>query len=179
MKLGVSAEMELVNNRVLPPHRSAAGLALPVEIWVDDDAFRHERRAVALVESRVVARFDLISENCGVPFQIAKMPTGIRVEHQLVGIEAVPGTRLVGAVHAVAVNRSGMHIRHIAVPDLVGEFGQLDSLALAGLVEEAELDPRRIGREQREIDPLAVPGGPKWMRQAFPDLALGDRDPRF
>src|SRR5690349_3218293 len=107
MKLGVSAEMELINNRVLPPHRSAAWLALPVEIGVDDDAFRHERRAVALVESRVVARFQLISENCRVPLQIAEMSAGIRVEHQLVGIEAVPGTSLVGAVHAIAVNRSG------------------------------------------------------------------------
>src|SRR5205823_7408622 len=109
----------------------------------------------------------------------AEVTAGIRVEHQLVGIEAVPGTRLVGAVHAVAVNRSGVHIRHITVPDLVSEFGQLDSLALAGSVEEAELDACRIGREQREIDPLAVPGGPKWMRQAFPDLALGDREHRI
>src|SRR5947209_19931640 len=100
MKLGVSAEMELINNRVLPPHRSAAGLALPVEIGVDDDAFRHERRAVALVESRVVAGFQLISENRRVPLQIAEMSAGIRVEHQLVGIEAVTGARLIGAVHA-------------------------------------------------------------------------------
>ena len=109
------------------------------------------------------------------------MPAGIRVEHQLVGIEAVPGTRLVGAVYAVAVNRSGVHVRHIAVPDLVGEFGQLDSrrLAFAATVEEAELDPRRIGREQCEIDPLAVPGGPERMRQAFPNPALGDRDHRI
>src|ERR1700732_2943129 len=118
MKLGVSAEMELVNNRVLPPPRSAAGLALPVEIGVDDDAFRHERRAVALVESRVVARFQLISENRRAPFQIAEMPAGRRGEHELVGMKAVPGTRLVGALHAVAVNRSGVHVRHIAVPDL-------------------------------------------------------------
>ena len=67
-----------------------------------------------------------------------------------------------------------MHIRHIAVPDLVGIFGQLDArcLALAAVVEEAELDPRRVRREQREVDPLAVPGGSPRMRLALADRAV-------
>src|SRR5438105_9368141 len=138
VELGEAAEMELVNNRVLPRDAAARGLALPIEIRVDDYAFRHERRAVAFVEGRIVARFELISENRWVPFQIAEMSARIRVEHQLVGIEAVPRGGLVGSMDAVAVNRPGVHIRHIAVPDLVGEFGKLDGrpLALAGLVEE-------------------------------------------
>ena len=178
VELGKSTEMELIDDRVLPRDGATLGLTLPVEIRVDDNAFRHERRAVALIESRVVARFKLISKDRGVPFQIAEMPPGIGIEHQLVGIEPVAGGRLVGAVHAIAVNRSGTHIRHIAVPDLVGEFRQLEArrLPLAAVVEQAELDPRRGRREQREIDPLAVPGGAKRVRQSFPDAALGDCD---
>src|SRR5262249_52440405 len=97
-----------------------------------------------------------------------------RVEHQLVRVEAVSGARLVGAVYAIPVDRAGPHIRQIAVPDLVGVFRQIDP-HLAGLVEQAELDPRRIGGEQCEIDALAVPGRAQRMRQSFPDAVLDDR----
>jgi hypothetical protein len=58
------------------------------------------------------------------------MPAGIRIEQQLVGIEAVSGARLVGAMDANAVDRAGVHVRQIAVPDLVGAFGQLDTRCL-------------------------------------------------
>ena len=73
----------------------------------------------------------------------------------------MPVLRLVGAVHAVAVDRAGPRVGQIAVPDLVGVFGQLDALelALAVVVEQAELDLGRVGREQREIDAEPVPGG--------------------
>jgi hypothetical protein len=41
------------------------------------------------------------------------------------------------------------------VPDLVGEFRQFDALdlALAAVIEQAQLDLGRIGGEEREIDP--------------------------
>ena len=38
--------------------------------------------------------------------------------------------RLVGSVHAIAVDRPRPRIRQIAVPDLVGVFGQFDALEL-------------------------------------------------
>jgi hypothetical protein len=43
----------------------------------------------------------------------------------------VPRARLVGAVDAVAVKLAGPHLGQVAVPDLVGEFGQFDPLDLA------------------------------------------------
>src|SRR5215471_7763157 len=106
MELGVAAEVKLVDDRVVPRDGVAFRFALPVEIRVDDNAFRHERGAVALVEGRIVARFQLISEDGGLPLQIPEMPAGVRVEHQLVRVEAVSGARLVGAVYAIPVDRA-------------------------------------------------------------------------
>ena len=47
--------------------------------------------------------------------------------------------RLVGPVHAIAVDRSGAGVRQKAVPNLVSKFRQLDALdlALAAVVEQA------------------------------------------
>src|SRR6516162_1587102 len=122
MKLGVAAQVNFVDNCMLPRDGSPLGLAFPVEIRVDDDAFGHEGRAVALVEGGVVARFQLITKYRRVPGQVVEMPAGIGIEHQFVGIEPVSVARLVRTIDAIAVDRAGMHIRHIAVPDLVGVF---------------------------------------------------------
>jgi len=127
MELGVAAEVEFVDYGVLPGHAPAGRLSPPVEIRIDDNAFRHEGRAVALVEGGVVAGLELIAEYRRVPRQIAEMPTGVGVEHQLVPIEPVPDVGFVRAVHPVTVDRPRMHARQIAVPDLVGVFGQVDS----------------------------------------------------
>src|SRR6516165_7291670 len=87
VELGKSTQVKLVDDRVLPRDKAAFRLPLPIEIRVDDNAFRHEGRAVALVEGGIVARFQLIPEDRGVPLQLAEMPAGIRVEHEFVGIE--------------------------------------------------------------------------------------------
>jgi hypothetical protein len=54
-KLGVAAQVNFVDNRMLPWDGSTLRLAFPVEIRMDDDVFRREWRAVALVEGGVVA----------------------------------------------------------------------------------------------------------------------------
>jgi hypothetical protein len=99
------------------------------------------------------------------------MGAGVRIEEELVRIEAQPVIGLIRAVHAKAVDRAGADLGHVPVPDLVAVFGKLDALllGLAGLVEQAQLDLRRLRREQREIDPLAVPGRTAGERQAFLD----------
>src|ERR1700722_7989752 len=75
----------------------------------------------------------------------------------------------VGTVHAVAIDRRRPQIAHIAMPNLVGVFGQRNALDLlfAARVEQAELDFRGVRGEQREIDALAVPGHAERMRQTF------------
>src|SRR5215470_15719513 len=66
MKPGKAAQMELVNDRMLPRDAATARFALPVEIRVDDDAFGHIGRAVTFVECRIVAGLKLIAEDSGI-----------------------------------------------------------------------------------------------------------------
>ena len=109
----------------------ALGLAMPVEIRVDDHAFRHEGRAVPLVETEIVVRMpDRVAEQRGIPGQLAVMGARIGIEQELVRVETVAGLGLVGAVHAVAVDLPWSDIRQITVEDLIGVFGQGDALQL-------------------------------------------------
>lgn len=62
MQLGETAHMRFVEDGAIPRDGAAPRFALLVEIRVDD-AFRHEGSAVALVESRVVAGFHLVTEH--------------------------------------------------------------------------------------------------------------------
>ena len=83
----------------------------------------------------------------------------VRIEQQLVRVEAMSFLGPVGAVDAVAVEQAGPRLRQVAVPDLVGALAQLDALQLApaGRVEEAQLDALGVLREQREVDALRRP----------------------
>ena len=89
----------------------------------------------------------------------------IGIKQQLVGIEPVSGLWRVGPVHAIAVDGAGPRIRQIAVPDLVGIFGQLDTVELvaAGRIKQAQLDLGCVCGEQREVDTQSVPGGAQRM----------------
>ena len=120
-------------------------------------------------------RFHLVAEQRGIPLQLADDLLGVRVEQQLVGIEAVAGRRFVGAVDAEAIDRARPRIRQIAVPDFVGVFRQHDTfgLALARGVEQAEFDFGALRREQREIDAEAVPGRAERVGQTFREVANG------
>jgi hypothetical protein len=53
--------------------------------------------------------------------------------------------------------------------NLVGIFREFDplDLGLALGIEQADLDLRRMGREQTEIDPFACPGRTTRVRKAF------------
>ncbi len=163
-----AAYMGLVDDGVFPGRPASRG-ASPSEGRIDDAALEIELGAVALVEGEVVVRFHLVAEQGGVPLELSDGLPGVGVEQQLVGIEAVAGGRLVGAMDAVTVDRARSRIRQIAVPDLVGVLRQHDALdlALAGGVEQAELDFCRMRREQGEIDAQAIPRGAERMGQTF------------
>ncbi|MOA29840.1 hypothetical protein D3C78_1508800 [compost metagenome] len=72
-------------------------------------------------------------------------------------------------MHTVAVDQPGVSVGQVAVVDLVGVFRQLDAFdfLLAGGVEQAQFDLGGVGREQREVDPQAIPGCPQGEGQAF------------
>src|SRR5262249_20919179 len=74
------------------------------------------------------------------------------------------------AVDTVAVELLRARLGQIAVPHLIGVLRQYDTrlLMLAGTVEQAQFDLFRMRRKQREIDPLAVPGGAERGRPTGP-----------
>ena len=72
--------------------------------------------------------------------------------------------RRIRAVDTVAIALPRTEVGHIPVPDIIRAFCQGDTQALMGIlrvVEEAEIDPRSVRREQGKIHPSAIPGGTK------------------
>ena len=124
VQLGEAFDMRLVDDGGFPRNVSAPILAVPIEVWIDDDGLRDEGRAVALVEGQVVAvGANRVPEHCGIPRQFSRMRARVRVEQQLVGIEPVASLRLIGAVNAKAIKRRRPDLRHVAVEHLVGSLG--------------------------------------------------------
>ena len=103
-----------------------------------------------------------VAEDGVVPGQGADMGAGVGIEQQLVRIEPVAGVGLIRAVHAKAIDLARPDIGQPAVEELVGIFRQDDpfGLALAARIKQADLDLGGVGREQREIDALAIPVRP-------------------
>src|SRR5579863_4805690 len=103
------------------------------------------------------------------PFQRADMGPRVRIEQQLVRVEAMTRVRLEGAIDPKAVEGAGSDVGDAPMKNLVGEFRQFEAfaLALAVAVENADLDLGRMRRKNRKIGPLAIPGRPEWKRPAF------------
>ena len=170
------AHMGLVDHRVGPRHVGWPVVG-PVEAVVGDDGLQHARRAVAAIEGEVAARrvHPIAVERIG-RTQFAGDALGIGIEQELVMVEAMAVLRLVGPVGAIAVDQAGARIGHVAVPDLVGAFRQLEAhdLAPARRIEDAELDLGGMGGEHREVGAEPVPGGAQRIGRAA-EQAIGPR----
>src|SRR5262249_32650757 len=166
-----------VDYRPVPLHWSPCLVPSPLEVMVYHDALGHEGRAVPLVEREIRLRVpDRVAEYRRVPLQLADVRARVRVEHQLVCIEAMPLAWRVGAVNPRTVHLAGTYDGQVAVPDLVAVLGELDALrlGLAALIEQTKLDLGRGGREQGEVDALTVPEGSARMRQPLFDAREHD-----
>lgn len=147
----------------------------PGERRIDDAAFGHEGGAVPGVERQIpfpVAHH--IAEQGIVPNQVTVQCLGIGIEQQLVVVEAMPFLGLIRAVNAIAVESSRTNIGQIAVPDLIGVFGQFDTggfLAAVG-AEQAQLDPLRVGGKQGKIGARTIKGGAQRMWGTGPDTRM-------
>jgi hypothetical protein len=66
----------------------------------------------------------------------------IRIDEELVRVEAQSTLGLIGAMHPIAIELPRRHIAEIAMPDILGAFRERDALDLppAMALEEAELD---------------------------------------
>ena len=91
---------------------------------INDDALWHEGRAVALVERQIRAlAADGIAEERGIPLEFTNLGARIRIEHELVRIEAMSGFGRVRPMHAIPVHLAGAYVGNIAVPDFIAVFG--------------------------------------------------------
>ena len=169
VQLAQPLEVGLVDDRVAPRHVGAAVVA-PGPRRVLHHALRHHRRAVAPVRRRVgavAARAKAIQRV--VPADLAGELAGVRIQQQLVGVEAVAGARLVGSVHTVPVCLSGSRVGDVAVPNLIGAARQGEALGFrtALPIEQTQVDSGRVRREQGEVHSPAVPGRAERRGVAF------------
>ena len=100
----------------------------------------------------------LIAEVGIVPLNFTYQFTGIGVNKQLIGVEAVAVLRIVGAVNAVAIQRPRFQVRHIAVPDLMGIFRQFQTgdFCFSRRIKQTQLHPLSVGGKQGEVHPFPV-----------------------
>src|ERR1700751_1938886 len=169
MEFGVTPDMGLINDRSIPRNLMPRRLAFPIEVVIYDDALRHKRGAVPLVEGEVILGLKFVSKNRRVPFYVADVGVRVRIQYQLVGIKPVASVRFIRSVNPIPIHRFRPNIGNVAMPDLIGVFWQLDSceFSFATSVEQAKLDFGGIRREEREIDALTVPTRTARKRQPF------------
>ena len=130
VQLREALDVQLVDQRLVPG-RARRPVVAPGEGRVDHRRQRGIRRAVAVVEGQVGLRVaELVAEQLVGPAHVAADRLGVRVEHDLVGIEAVPAGGLVRPVDAVAVELAGQDVGQVGVPDLVGVLLQRDPVRL-------------------------------------------------
>ena len=87
-------------------------------------------------------------------------------------IEAESVLGIVSPVHPVAVELAWDDIVEIAVPNVLGAFGQRNALDLASTlsIEQTKLDPSRVLGKKSEINAVAHPGRPERIRMARPSF---------
>ena len=168
-------DVRFIDDGVLPGHQRPP-LRSRRRRLRDHDRLRHDLSVVAPVEGQVLARAAVVKA----VVQIARDELSgellcVRIQEQLVGIEAMALLGLVRTMDAVAVVLAGADIGQIAVPDVIRPFRQRHTLALATTgVEQAELDLLRMRGEQREVGAAAVEGRPERIRHAGRNAHVSD-----
>src|SRR6266550_1287565 len=90
------------------------------------------------------------------PDQPSGRAPSVRIDQQLVGVEAVAMLGLIGSVNTVAIELSGRDIVEIAVPNVFGTLGQFDAFEFASAENSAKLVPRPSQLAPRREDVPAV-----------------------
>ncbi len=172
MQPGEALDVHLVDQHLAPGH-SGRPIVAPGEGLVQHGGQRREAGVVALVERQIGLRVaHAVAPHFVAPARLPGDGLGVGIEQDLVLVEAVAFGRLVGAVHAIAVNLPRQHVGQIGVPDHVGLLGDLNAVRFAlavGRLEQAQLDARGMLRVQGEVRPAAVPGGAQRIGPARPD----------
>src|SRR5262245_42378495 len=114
-----------------------------------------------------------VAEQCIAPANGSCDGFSVRVQEQLVRIEAVPVFWCVRTVYSIAVELPWVCVRQIHMPNMVGLLRQgnpIDFFILIRAIKEAELDARGIFGEEGEVDSIPIPGGTEGIRLSRPDV---------
>jgi hypothetical protein len=131
------------------PWSTGRAVVFPGVCRIHHHAFRHHRCAVAPIRNQIVTVYARAIAIQGiVPADLAVQQPRIRVDQQLVGIEAMAVLGLVGSVYAIAVELPRPKAGDIPMPDLVRSLRKRDP---AGLVPP-------IGIVETQIDGCGVRG---------------------
>jgi hypothetical protein len=118
---------------------------LPTTTDLDDDAFRHERRRILIVEGKIfVIRSDAIAKKRVMPDELTVKLLGIGVQQQLVGIEAMPLLGCIGSVDTETIKLTGPDAPHIAVVNFIRVFRQSDPGGFPNAVGVKQADLYRL-----------------------------------
>ena len=125
MTASQALEMGFVQDR-FRPGRARRVIAAPVEIVrPDHHRLDHRWAGITGVKTRFFAIYPKLMTVAGVDRAESFRPGfGIRVEQQLVCVEAHPTARIVGPMDAIAVKLTQRQAGKIAVPDLIGATRQ-------------------------------------------------------
>lgn len=179
IELCEALDMGFIDNRIGPGDLRTAIIA-PIDlIGIHDPAFGHESRAVEIVEGQILVRIvEMIAEHFGRPPDIAHQFAGIRIEQQLVMIEAMAVLGLERSMDTEAVEGARLQARYKPVPDFIGVIRQIhpgDLNAAAGIVE-AQLDAIGVGGKQGKINPFARVAGTQPLPLAGKNFEVGRLD---
>ncbi len=175
--LGEPLDVQLIDDRVCPGDAQQL-ITLPIEMGVDHHRLGHRVGIVGGIDLEVVvgcAVGDIGQDVAGLPLQVAVDRLGVRVDEQLVGVEAMPLVRDVGPAHPVSVELAGSDTRDVAMPLERGLMTQLDLGLRPVLIEQAQHDRLGVLGEQREVRAAPVPGRTEGKRIAWPDVHAGTR----
>ena len=172
-------DVRLVDDRLMPGVFGPAVVA-PGEGRINHHRLEHPARIVAPIERQIEPRAaGAVAEMRVAPHEGTDQALGIGIEQQFVRIEAMPLRRIVRAVDAIAVDLAARDLGKVAVPDVVGAFGQRNAFELAAAlaIEQTQLDLLGIGGEQREVRPATVPCRAEPVRLSFQHPHVRPREP--
>ena len=163
-------DVHFVDHGVVP-RRAQRTVGAPGERGIDDRRQRRVRRAVAHLRRAVPVGARRVGEQRRMPGERPRDDLRVGIEHDLRRVEPVTASRIPRPEHAEPVDLSRSHVGQVAVPDHVRALGQRHAQRFrgrVGRVEQAQLDLRRMFREQREVDARAIPCRAQRIRGARP-----------
>src|SRR5215210_6762969 len=107
--------MGLVDDRVLPGNLQSS-IVPPGKSRVYNNRLQHRFGVIAGIYFIMAGSADAVAEMCIRPFETPRQSLGIRVNQQLIGIEAVTVLRLVGPMNTIAIELTRRDVAQIAMP---------------------------------------------------------------